>query len=135
MAGASTLRADVAARLTAELGAAGVTVYPAGADVVAVPAVTINPGDPYIVPTSFGATPDATILAVGLELWLVVGRPGDPEARLGELEALRKQVTDALYGWAPVGMWAEFGAFGVIEVGGVEHAAGRLEYVFKVNDQ
>lgn len=133
MAGASTLRADIAARLTAELGA-GVNVYVAGADILAAPAVTINPADPYLVPTSFGANAGETMLAAGIELWLVVGKPGPPDLRLAELEALRKSVTDALYGWVPTGMWSEFGQFGVIDVGGVEHAAGRLEFVFRVTD-
>lgn len=132
MSNANEVRNDVAAVLTAALD--GVRVYPAGADVVAAPAVVLNPNDPYMVPVSFGPTPNATTIAVGLEIWCVVGRPGPAGERIGELEALRKRVTDALHGATPPGQWAEFGQFGTIEIAGVEHASGRLEYIFRVSD-
>jgi len=88
------------------------------------------------VPVTFGATGAETVLAVGLELWLVVGRAGPESARLDELEALRRQVTHALHdSFTPAGRWLGFGEFATTEIGGVEHASARLEYVFKAADQ
>ena len=128
------LRADLAAYL--ETALAGVTIYEAGAELVQAPAVIINPSDPYVVPVTFGATAADTTVAVGLELWLVVGRAGPEATRLGELEALRRQVTDALHDqFTPPGRWLGFGEFATTEIGGVEHASARLEYVFKLADQ
>lgn len=127
------LRDDLATYLRSVLP--GVTVYEAGAELVQSPAVVINPSDPYIVPVTFGATPAETVVGVGLELWLVVGRAGPESARLDELEALRRQVTNALHSdFTPPGRWLGFGEFGTVDIGGIDHASGKLEYLFKAND-
>jgi hypothetical protein len=127
------LRADLAAYLTANLP--GVTVYEAGAELVQAPAVVINPSDPYLVPVTFGATPADTVVAAGLELYLVVGRAGPESNRLDELEALRRLITELLHDkFTPAGRWVGFGEFATVEVGGVDHASAKLEYVFRDND-
>ena len=127
------LRVDLATYLSANL--AGVTVYEAGAELVQAPAIVINPADPYLVPVTFGATPTDTVVAAGLELYLVVGRAGPEANRLDELEALRRAITDLLHDqFTPPGRWVGFGEFATVEVGGVEHASAKLEYVFRDND-
>lgn len=128
------IRADLKDHLTTELGD-GVTVYSAGEALAAVPAVIINPAEPYLVPVTFARNPNENALAVGLMIHLVVGAGGLADDRLNELEELRKRVTDAIHsGFVPAGQWASFGAFGTTTIGEIDHATAVIEYVFRAAD-
>jgi hypothetical protein len=120
------LRAELRAHLDAAAGLEEVTVYPAGADLVAVPAIVINPSDPYLAPTTMGA--DARN-QVAIELHLVTQRT-DPDAALDALEDMRKAVTDAVKTFAPAGRWTAFGRWAGTEIAGVEYATAVVECLF-----
>lgn len=121
-----SLRSDLKDHLAAGLPEP-VSVYSVGADLVAVPAVVIQPADPYMIPTTMGA---ASSNQVALNLIFVVPR-SDPESALSALEDLRYQVTTLVKTFAPpAGRWTAFGGWDTISIGDVEHATGTLECLF-----
>lgn len=124
------LRTELAAHLRTELGD-GVVVYDAGADLVTVPCVVINPADPYLSPASFGQLPT---LEVMFELHLVTNRT-DVSIALGVLEDLRLEVTTAIKKMTPAGFWSSFGELGSANVGGTLYGSGMLVVRFKDSDR
>lgn len=104
----------------------GVTVYGAGVDVLKVPAVVINPGDPYMVPTSMGL--DARI-QLGLE-FVVVCSMTSPVDALNQLEDLGLTLGNAIKTCNPRGRWSQLGQFGPATVGDQTYASGVMDGLF-----
>lgn len=124
------LRQDLQVHLEATMVDTGVvvasevTVYGAGVDIVAVPAVVINPGDPY----ESVVTMKQSAIQTNLELYLIAPR-ADPAAAFTFLEDLRLCVTNALQTSQPAYRWVNHGGFGGTEVGGVAYATSMLEII------
>jgi hypothetical protein len=124
------LRQELQAHLEAEMVDTGVvvasevTVYEAGVDIVAVPAVVINPGDPY----ESVVTMKQSAIQTNLELFLVAPR-AEPAAAFTYLEDLRLAVTNALQTMVPAFRWVNHGGFGGTEVAGVVYATSMLEII------
>lgn len=122
-------RSDLATHLRTQIP--DVSVYEAGDDLVAVPAVVINPGDPYLIPTTMGAkASNMTNIVI-----VLVAPRGDTQAALNMLEDLRVQVTDAIKTNQPAGRWATFGQFGSTLIGDITHATASVECVFTDQDR
>jgi hypothetical protein len=104
----------------------GVTVYGAGEDVLAVPAVVINPGDPMMTPTTMGkqARPQ-----VALDLVLITMR-AEPADALNWLEDMRFLLAPAIKTHNPAGRWVTFGQFGATTVAGAEYATAVISCLF-----
>lgn len=124
------LRSDLRDHLEAELGD-GVNVYAAGVDVLAVPAVVLNPSDPYLAPATMR---DEPMIGTALDIHLITHRV-EPSIALDSLEDLRKQVTDALKTFSPASRWTAFGQWGSTEIGGTAYAMAVLDVLFRDNDR
>ena len=122
------LRQDLATHLRATMADVGIvdasalTVYPAGVDIVDVPCVVINPGDPYIAVV----TMKQNGLMFSMSLHLITNR-NDPETAFDYLEDLRRSVTDSVKTFQPSTRWITFGSYGLTEVGGVGYATAVVE--------
>lgn len=104
------LRADLAAAIDAATPD-GVTVYDHPADVVAIPAIVIDPTDPWIEPATMGSWRWALVLHL-------VHARGDVSSALDWIEARRVEIQTALDGFG-----AQVGGLGApdqIEVGEIE---------------
>ena len=124
------LRAELAAHLATELGD-GIFVFPSGKDVMAVPAVVLNPSDPYMAPTTM--QPQGRI-SVALDIHVVTNRT-EPDTALDAIEDLRFAVTNALRTFVPASRWTAFGRFGQTEIAGTVYAMAVLEVLFADNDR
>ena len=124
------LRLEYAAHLRERLGDAA-TIYAAGAEILATPAVVINPADPYMVPVSFGGRPAVQVM---FDVHLITNR-SDPISALAHLESLRLLVTDASKKMIPAGFWSAFGQWESTEVAGAVYASAVVSVMFKDSDR
>lgn len=129
------LRQDLAQHLRDTMADVGIatantTVYDAGVDIIDVPAIVINPSDPYLAVI----TMKQTAITANLRLHLITNR-NDPETSFDMLEDMRKMVTDSLKTNKPAARWSVFGGFGLTEVGGVGYATAVLEITMRATDE
>ncbi len=123
------VREALAAKLQTAFGD-GFAVYPSGVDIIKTPAVVVNPGDPYQVPTTMGV--DQSIQTF-LGVWLITNRISPTDA-LTHLEEMRQIGTKAIMENAPAGRWTSFGRLGSTTVSGEQYATGIIEAVFVSTD-
>ena len=124
------LRAELADHLRAELPK-GISVYAAGVDLIATPAVVINPADPYQVPSTLGRNRH---IETFLHLVIVSNR-SDPAAALAQLEDHRWLVSEALVSFVPRGQWLAFGQWQQTDIGGTQYAAATLDVMIIDTDR
>lgn len=124
------LRLEFAEHLRETL-ADSATIYDAGAEVIATPAVVINPADPYMVPTSFGKRQAVQVM---FDVHLITNR-SDPISALAHLEELRLAVADAAKRMVPAGFWSAFGQWESTEVAGAVYASALVSIMFKDTDR
>lgn len=105
------------------------SVYAAGVDIVAVPALVINPSAQYLTVQ----TENQAAVQVILDLHLVANR-NVPDVALDYLDDMRVAVSKALRTMNPGFRWASFGAFGGTEVGGIVYATAQMEVVALMRD-
>lgn len=122
-------REAIAERIRVAFGD-GYTVYEAGDDLVKTPCIVINPGNPYLAPTTMGQ--DAAV-QMALNFYLVVNRMS-PKDSLKLLEDMRLTCTQAIKSGAPAGRWASFRDLGPFEIGDVQYASGMIDALFVVSD-
>ena len=109
---------------------ANTTVYDAGVDIIDVPAIVINPSDPYLTVL----TMKQGAITANMRLHLITNR-NDPETAFDLLEDMRKMVADSLRTNQPAVRWSVFGGFGLTEVGGVGYATAVLEITMRATDE
>lgn len=129
------LRQDLAQHLRDTMADVGIatantTVYDAGVDIVDVPAIVINPSDPYLAVL----TMKQGAITANMRLHLITNR-NDPETSFEMLEDMRKMVTDSLRTNQPAVRWSVFGGFGLTEVTGVGYATAVLEITMRAIDE